>query len=298
MLENREYWRQGGESPWETVTVRLLLANVAVFVVQSLLEFYARSAYRSAFGVLALNPTSLFHGCVWQLFTFQFLHANFWHLAGNSIMIFFLGRELENFVGKSRFLGLYLMSGVVGGLLQAVLGLLIPAYFGGPVVGASAGAFGLLAAFALLFPEHIISLFLFYVFPVNIRAKYLLVGGLAVSILGVLIPNSQVAHAAHLGGMLTGIAFIRYRFQEMSFNWPTFRRGAARPQLVATSAGRPKSSWQVGKAPVEEEDLPPAEFISKEVDPILDKISAQGIHSLTKRERAILESARRKIDRH
>jgi hypothetical protein len=55
----------------------------------------------------------------------------------------------------------------------------------------------------------------------------------------------------------------------------------------------PRRAWRNAGKPVE--DLPPAEFISREVDPILEKISAQGIHSLTERERQILEAARNKM---
>ena len=83
---------------------------------------------------LALSADGLRHGFVWQLLTFQFLHAGFWHLAGN-------------------FLKLYFAAGLAGGLLQSLPGLAFENRFGGPVIGASAGVIGLFAAFAMLEPD-------------------------------------------------------------------------------------------------------------------------------------------------
>ena len=79
------------------------------------------------------------------------------------------------------------------------------------------------------------------------------------------------------------------------FDWSRLRRPLPRRELVRTAAER-QASWQRPKKE-ESEELPPAEFISKEVDPILDKISAQGIQSLTPRERRILEAARERMGR-
>ncbi len=156
---------------------------------------------------LALSREGLRHGLVYQLITFQFLHGGFWHLLGNMIGLYFFGRAVESMLGSRGMLALYLVSGTVGGLLQMALGFAFPQLFGAAVVGASAGVFGLIAAFAVNAPDDPITLLLFFILPVTFPAKVLLwiEGGIAlVGVLGPLLRlpvfDPGVAHAAHLGG--------------------------------------------------------------------------------------------------
>ena len=89
------------------------------------------------------------------------MHGGWLHLLLNCWAIYVFGRELEDALGRGRFLALYFASGVIGGLFQALIGVLLGGVFAAPVVGASAGAFGLVAAFATLFPERPLMLLLF-----------------------------------------------------------------------------------------------------------------------------------------
>jgi len=205
------------------------------------------------------------------------------------------GREVEEATGKPRFLALYFASGVVGGLLQAGGGLLWPGHFGGAVVGASAGAFGLVAAFAVLYPERPLTLLLFFVLPVTLRARYLLLLSALLALFGIAFPGDHIAHAAHLGGMLTGVFFIR---QASRWHWHWRRLGKPDhrppPRELVEAHSRKTTVWRRPQ-PGADAGLPTEEFLSREVDPILDKISAHGIQSLTERERKILETARARI---
>jgi hypothetical protein len=217
------------------------------------------------------------------------MHASPWHLLGNCVVIYFLGRPVEEALGRRPFLALYFLSGTLGGLLQAAAGLM-PGQAAVEVVGASAGGFGLTAAFAMLFPDQL--LLFFFILPM--RAKYLLAIEGVITVLGVfgiLMPG--VAHIAHLGGMLTGILFVRYAIH-WHWQWPKFRRPALPPRRLIKVTSGTSALWNRNRSSASE-DLPPDEFLSKEVDPILDKISAQGIQSLTERERRILEAAREKM---
>ena len=286
---------------WWSTTVLLIVANAVAFVLQMLL----RSSLPNAEGYLALSVAGLSHGYVWQLLSFQFMHGNFLHLLLNCWAIFMFGREVEQALGRKSFLTLYLSSGVVGGILQVAFGKLLTQVLNNPVfetaqvVGASAGAFGLIAAFAVLYPERPLMLLLFFIIPVNMRAKFLLLFEGAAALIGIAMAGramkeagTQVAHAAHLGGMITGILFIKYA---VHWQWPQFNR-TKRPRLQRLVKVSAQSSGRWGqKRPLQAEDLPPEEFLSKEVDPILDKISAQGIQSLTDRERRILQAAREKM---
>ncbi len=279
------------KSRW-SLTVILLAVNIAVFLLESILNL---SHLGDAFvNYCALSLEGLEHGYIWQLLTYQFMHAGIWHLFFNCWAIYVFGREVEAALSPKQFLTLYFASGIIGGLVQMLGALVWPGHFGGGVVGASAAAFGLVAAFAVLYPERPLMLLLFFIIPLNMRAKYLLLGCALLSLYGVIFPFGNIAHAAHLGGMLTGIVFIRHGLN-WNFNWPWAGRfNPSRPrELVKVHAGK-STFWSHPKTTVEQE-LSPDEFLSREVDPILDKISAHGIHSLTERERKILEAARKKM---
>src|SRR5216683_8422179 len=150
MLEDRSYMRRAPFPSRRSATVTLLIVNVAAFLAQIVLSSFLHYPANKYF---ALSLEGLRHGYVWQLITYQFMHGGVIHLLLNCWAIFVFGREVEAALGRKSFLTLYFCSGVIGGLFQAALGkalagmLYNPSYLG-PTVGASAGAFGLVAAFA------------------------------------------------------------------------------------------------------------------------------------------------------
>jgi membrane associated rhomboid family serine protease len=276
-----------------SATVVLLVVNVVAFIIQSAVERFSNFPTNAWF---ALSVEGLRHGFVWQLLTYQFMHGGLLHLLLNCWAIYIFGREVEETLGPKSFLTLYFTSGVIGGLFQALAGVLLGGHFAVPVVGASAGAFGLVAAYATLYPERPLMLLLFFVIPVSMRAKFLLLFSALLTLFGLIIPMDNIAHAAHLGGMITGLVFVRYAIH-WHWHWPRLSQTRSQPPrlLVKTPHGAATARGR-SNAPADE-DLPPDEFLSKAVDPILDKISAQGIQSLTERERKILETAREKMVR-
>jgi membrane associated rhomboid family serine protease len=279
------------------MTTILLISLFVCYVVQKIAEAACPDGLVDSW--FALSLTGLKHWRVHQLLTFQFMHGGLWHLLGNMIGIYFFGRAMEETLGRNGLLKLYLLSGTFGGLLQIALAFILPTYFDHSVVGASAGVFGLIAAFATRAPDQPITLLVFFVLPVTFPAKIFLLIFAFISVFGLVGPLmnppmlSNIAHAAHLGGMITGIFYMRWagRLERPFEFWRPFaRRNPPKRELVSAA---PRRAWRSARAPVE--DLPPAEFISREVDPILEKISAQGIHSLTERERQVLEAARNKM---
>jgi membrane associated rhomboid family serine protease len=283
MLDDRYYMRQDSFSTRRSITVMILVVNAVAFLLQHLLYRFSRFPTDEYF---ALSMGGLAHGYIWQLLTFQVMHGGLMHLLLNGWVIYIFGKEVEETLGRKSFLTLYVSSGVLGGLVQC-LSELVPGQVSGPVVGASAGAFGLTAAYALLFPDRI--LLLFFVIP--LRAKYLLVLSGVIAVYGVIAPSGNIAHAAHLGGMLAGVFFVRYA---VHWKWPQVIRATARTPTLVKVKAQTLAGWSaIKKTPPAE--LSPEEFLSKEVDPILDKISTHGIHSLTERERRILQAARDKM---
>jgi membrane associated rhomboid family serine protease len=288
MLEDRDYMRQSsGGFRWSAT-----LTLVVVLIIAFLLQMYVLSPLWT-YEELALSLTGIKEGHVWQLLGFQFLHGGWAHLLVNCWVLYMFGREVEFALGKVRFLALYFSAGIVGGLLQVLVSFLWPHYFSpdAPVVGASAGIAGLIAAFAMLFPDQSLS---FLLFPISFRAKWLLLFVIGEAAIGIAVPKwgGNVAHAAHLGGILTGMAFITFgKDLRRALLGPFESRRRKRELIKAVSIKIPQ--WPHAKE--NPSDLPEGEFISREVDPILDKISQHGIQSLTERERKILEAARNRM---
>jgi membrane associated rhomboid family serine protease len=289
-LADRHYMREPS-SHWRfSATVVLVIVLVIAFILQQFISKQTQNTY------LALSLYGLKHGYVWELLSFQFLHANPLHLIFNGFTLWMFGREVEEVLGKPRFLTLYFLSGAIGGLVQALLALVSLSLFGGSVVGASAGVFGIVAAFAMIAPNRMLTMFLFFVVPVNMKAQVLIWISGAVALLGMFLPGifgPNVAHAAHLGGILTGVAFMKFNLTAPESGWNPFESRRRKRELIrAVSIKIPK--WPHGPAEGSG-DVSQQEFISREVDPILDKISQHGIQSLTEHERKILEAARNKM---
>ena len=289
MLEDRSYMKEPVFGPRKSITIVMLTILGACFVLQSILLSYSYSGRNLIFD-LVLTPQAVSRGYLWQLLTFQFLHGGFIHVLFNGIALYFLGRALEVSMSTRHWLQLYFGAGLAGGLFHAVGALAFPNNFPTPVVGASAGVSGLLAAFSFLYPTQEIYLFFVLRFP----ARFFFIFSVILSTFFILVPaggrDMGVAHGAHLGGLLFGYAYARWLIH-MEWKIPkvnVFRK----KEFVHT---RQANAWPTKNHPVNKADLPSEEFISKEVDPILDKISAHGIQSLTERERKILEAARAKM---
>ena len=243
----------------------LIKINVGVF----LFLFLLRS--ERLYALLALSLDGIRAGMIWQPLTYMFLHGSFTHILFNMLTLFFLGPETERAMGSRHFLAMYLISGLLGGLGWLWLSPQPHAL----CVGASGAIFGVLAAFATLYPRRRLTLLIFFIFPVTMQA-WQLVAGLAV--IEFLLADNQasgIAHTAHLAGAFAGFLYIDQLFENT-----TLRRlwGRAR-DYVAQRPHKPRA------AP------PPPD--QAEVDRILDKISAQGIQSLTKAERQTLHRASR-----
>jgi membrane associated rhomboid family serine protease len=141
----------------------------------------------------------------WQLVTYAFLHANLNHIFFNMLALLMFGAPLEYTWGTKRFLQFYFVCVVGAGLTYLAWAALMQ--FTGPVLGASGGVFGLLLAYGMLFPKQRVML-LFP--PIPMDARTLVIGyGVIELLLGVL-GTGNIAHFAHLGGMLFGWLMIRY----------------------------------------------------------------------------------------
>ena len=255
-----------------------------------------------------LYHDQLAQGKVWQLLTFQFLHGGLFHLLINCAMIWFIGRQIEESLGKVKFMSLYLIAGVFGGLIQCSLAwanvdsALDPLGRAIGVVGASAGIFGLMAAFAMMYWNRELTLLIMFILPVRMKAKFILIALAVIGVLGIISKDSGIAHGAHLGGMIWGVLYILLFVQggTMSGAPPLWNRvrerktsgKSVRRKVETMDGGASAYSKSNGSINDPEEDL-----MKDKIDPILDKISAHGFGSLSDEERDILEKARKKMMR-
>jgi membrane associated rhomboid family serine protease len=152
----------------------------------------------------ALSAAGLEAGRWWQLLSHAFLHGNELHLLFNMVGLWCAGRIVERVFGTGRFLVLYVLAALAGGVFQLALG--------GPglLLGASGAVFGVMLAFTTLFPENRITA-VFFVFPIRLKAKFLGLGLTASAVFFLLtgwLPG--FGHAAHLGGCVVGFFFTRH----------------------------------------------------------------------------------------
>ncbi|RBP53639.1 rhomboid family intramembrane serine protease [Arenicella xantha] len=189
----------------QSMTNRLVLLCAIVYFVQSAL-FHQQLTGLELFSWQSPNFA------VWQLLTHMFLHGSVTHLLFNMIALWSFGRVLERVWGNRRFLVFFLVCGVGAAVISMLVdALILGRPFSGYMVGASGAIYGVLVAFALLFPNFkIILLFL----PVPIAAKYfvpvLLLIDLTAGFTGFSIFGYNIAHFAHVGGAIVGFVMVQF----------------------------------------------------------------------------------------
>ena len=195
------------------ITRYLIIANVAVFFicllfapVQKFLidEGALYPVFYNANGTLHFN----LHFKLWQLVSYMFLHANLPHIFFNMYSLWMFGGVIERTLGRNRFLVFYFISGIGAGLCQILMQLFTADSDLAATIGASGACYGILLAFGLLYPNQKIYLL---IPPIPIKAKWLVIGYAILEAYLAFNTNSNIAHLAHLGGMLFGLLCL--------YNW-------------------------------------------------------------------------------
>lgn len=211
------------------VTKNLIIINLCVFC---LTWFGERMMNTDVLGrVFALYYPASVHFHFWQPLTYMFLHGGFWHIFFNMYTLFVFGPVVERMIGEKKFLSLYLVCGIGAAACQiGVQALQAASYMAQmadgstaaaqsymilksiPTVGASGSIFGVLIAYAMLFPTSRLTL----IFPpVSMSAKWMVIIFAAIELLSGMGSlsggfSSNVAHFAHIGGMLFGFLMISF----------------------------------------------------------------------------------------
>jgi len=254
-------------TPW---TKRLLIANIAVFVVTS--------AYPAIADPLVLYPPRIVAQpwTVYTAFTYMFLHASTSHILFNMLGLFFFGPRLENRLGAKGFLLLYFLSGL-GGAAGSFL--FAPQ---APVVGASAAVYGVLLGFAMYWPRE--RIYIWFVIPVEawLIAVLLVAGSLWA---GVNPGGSRIAHFAHLGGMVVAFVFLKWWNWRVGFAKREFQK-KLRPTVASAGVMSDRVALQRWKG-ISVGSL--HELNRGEVERLLAKVQSEGAASLSPSERDFLD---------
>jgi rhomboid-like protein len=184
------------------VVKNILIINVILFIVKSMWEMQIIPQNIDLDRYLDLFPIGTEYFKPHQFITYMFMHADLSHIFLNMLAVYMFGSILESFWGPKRFLNFYLLCGLGAAALQLAISAFNNEYT--ILLGASGSVFGLLVAFAMMFPNT--ELQLYFVIPV--KAKYLVIGYALFELYNGFFTNDNVAHFAHLGGLVMGIIIM------------------------------------------------------------------------------------------
>lgn len=267
-------------TPW---VGRLIAANAVVLLLR---ETVVTSP--AFWGALTFDP-ALVTSRPWTFVTYMFVHGGLLHLLFNSIGLFVFGGAVEQRMGARPFLLFYAFCGIGAAIFCWLLGLAIPIT---PFIGASGAVLGLAVAFAVFWPDARLMLF---PLPIPITAKTLVIGLVAIDVLFALVSvRDGIAHLAHVGGAISG--FLYFRVQGFPRTPVRERRPPERVVRAPRPAREAAASRRPAPAPTATRRAPEPDRTAAELDRLLDKISAEGMSSLTPTERRFLDEVARKKD--
>ncbi|MCC6425403.1 MAG: rhomboid family intramembrane serine protease [Phycisphaerales bacterium] len=287
----------------------IIIINCAVFLLQvmspSLGGFIFNYGHFSTYFVIDGH-----HLEFWRLITFQFLHGSIMHLVFNMLGLYMFGELVERQLGFKKYAAFYLVCGIFGGLMYLALNLLgtvaasagvyrIPGLLYPedastilskiPLIGASAGVFGVIMASAFIAPNAVVNLL---IPPIPLKLRTFAYGYVGIAFISVLIgARNAGGEAAHIGGALAGYFFIR-RAHLLTDFFDVFtdsrKSGTAKARLQpAPKRGGGGGSGGGVLSKLTGRGVPSQE----EVNRILDKVRNEGLASLSEREKETLRRA-------
>ena len=271
---------------WLSMVGILMVINVVVFVLDSMLFNFGHVGvnFHNAYAMPPLEYWGHFSTNlgfekfqIWRTVSFQFLHAGVGHLFWNMLGLFFLGPMVEQYLGSKRFLAYYLICGIGGAVFYLLMDMMGIIQTNGivPLVGASAGIFGVMVAAARVAPN--MQVLVMFIIPVKLRIMIWF--ALAFAALTLLNKGHNAGgEAAHLGGAILGFALIA---KPSLLNFADrIGSGKNKPSLAQRTRQWKNQRQQQAQADLE-----------ANVDAILDKVKNHGIQSLSDKEKRILQKA-------
>jgi membrane associated rhomboid family serine protease len=233
---------QFGPGPMTQAVRAIVIANAAIF----LLTFFVPVIIQ----YFGLSPEAVITDLwIWQPVTYLFLHRDILHILFNMLIVWMFGVDLERRWGARGFTEFYFVTGIGAGLCVIAVSLLpwneARSIYGAITIGASGACYGLLMAWAMVFPTR--EILLFFLFPVQARYAALIFG--AIAFFSGIGGGSPVAHFAHLGGLIIGYLYLkgmrglRYEFRTLITKW---RFARAKRRFNVHSGGKDtKDKWNI-----------------------------------------------------
>jgi len=269
--------------------IKLLYINIAVFLAVKIVGviFFLLSAEQTFsianwFAVPADFSNLIFKP--WTIFTYMFLHIDFFHILFNMLWFYWFGMIFLSYFDEKKLLSLYLVGGLAGAALYILAFNIFPVFSNvlpdSLALGASASVIAIVIAVSVYAPDHTIHLLFFG----PVKLKYIAIVTIAIDIISIASSNAG-GHIAHLGGALYGYLFVQQYKKGKNINKgfdrfmdKLFTLFKPKPKIKVTYK-RPMTDIEYNKEKVNKQ---------KEVDRILDKIAKSGYDSLTKKEKEIL----------
>ena len=229
-----------GPGPLSMTLKALIGANAGMFLITAL----APAPFgRAVIDNLGLVPTAVLHQfAIWQPATYMFLHGGIFHLVFNMLALWMFGAELERKWGTPYFLKFYFVTGIGAGFLTVLFSTL-PFGFAQQVqhsivIGASGAIYGLMLAWALIFPHR--PIYMYFVFPIPARIFVAIVG--AIAFFSSLSEAGGVANSTHLGGLLVAYLFLTganmHPLSELKYRYLKWKINRVRKKFDVYSGGR------------------------------------------------------------
>ncbi|NVK28664.1 MAG: rhomboid family intramembrane serine protease [Flavobacteriia bacterium] len=274
---------------------RLLYINMGVFILIMIARLVVGLIIAPEEPLLAIRPFLAlpselgdFARHPWTLFTYMFVHFDFFHILMNMLMLYFLGRIFIEFMGDKRILPVYIYGGIAGGLLFVLLYNISPAFtVKNPLIGASAGVMAVVVAIATKVPQLPVRLIFFEV-------KLWMVAGILVLIdLANFWDGNTGGHIAHLGGVAVGYFYVRALENGRDWSngfWNLIRRLSSiferKPKL--RTVHKKSYDQRSSRRSTASKAAQSGGNDQKRMDEILDKIKDHGYDKLSKEEKDFL----------
>jgi membrane associated rhomboid family serine protease len=206
----------GGISP---SVKTLIIVCCVVFLLQQFDAIAGGASFIANFGLVPYQVTH--HGYVWQPVTYIFLHGGLFHILFNMLGLWMFGTDLERLWGKKAFTRFFFICGIGGGLFKVLFS---PSAVQN-TIGASGAILGLLVAYAFLFPERIIIL---YIFP--IKVKWFVIGTAVITVISSINGGGSTDYRVHLGGMLCALFYMKggRSYSDLRWHYDKWRRNRLR----------------------------------------------------------------------
>ncbi|MDR1435530.1 MAG: rhomboid family intramembrane serine protease [Puniceicoccales bacterium] len=274
----RKTFRVGGGRSWSALGV-LLWTMAFLFIIDKVSAVWFGNDFLRRY--LLLSVGDLGEGKLWQLLTYLFVHDDFWHIFCNGLVLFFVGRLIEQKYGKGRLLEIFFVSGFLGALAWFFLHSKQPYV---ALLGASAGCSGVFSYFCLTCENRSIIFLLFFIIPVRLKPRLFLALWAIFEIYCLFVQELGgrfIANSAHLGGMLGGCMgyfFYKYRQNYMRIVKEKLTRIPQTMHSMRSDNYKLYITSHLAKR--------------REVDRILDKINEHGFKSLSEGEKNTLNAAK------